>query len=74
MPASLKLLIGLAAALVAGWIAHGPLGRGEAFVDRLQARSEQALREAEIATVSVRFARDPLSRQAILTGAANDFQ
>lgn len=74
MPAAAKLLIGLAAALAAGWIGHGPLGRGEAFVDRLQGDSERVLREAGLAGLAVRFPRDPLRRQAILSGPANDFQ
>jgi hypothetical protein len=69
-----KFLIGLVAALVAGWIAHGPLGRGEAFVGQLETRAAQVVGEAELTTVQVRFGRDPLSRQAILSGTANDFQ
>ena len=74
MPAIAKILIGLAAALAAGWVSHGPLGRGEAFVDRLQAQSEAVIRQADLPGVSVRFPRDPLAREAILTGNANDFQ
>jgi len=74
MPAIAKILIGLAAALAAGWVSHGPLGRGEAFVDRLQAQSEAVIRQADLPGVSVRFQRDPLAREAILTGNANDFQ
>ena len=74
MPAYRKFLLGLAAALVAGWISHGPLGRGEAFVGELEARAGGVLRKAEVAGVQVRFERDPLSRQAILSGPADDFQ
>lgn len=74
MPALPKFLFGLAAALLAGWIAHGPLGRGETFVARLQADSEAVLREAALGGVSVRFPSDPLARRAILSGTANDFQ
>lgn len=74
MPAYAKFLIGLAAALVVGWIGHGPLGQGEAFMAALQARADAAVREAELPGVTVRFARDPMSRQAILSGTANDFQ
>ena len=74
MPAYAKFLIGLAAALLAGWISHGPLGQGEAFIAGLEARSEATLRQAELPGVRVRFPRDPLSREAILTGNANDFQ
>ena len=74
MPDAGKFLIGLAAALFAGWVAHGPLGRGEAFVDGLQARADRVLGEAALPGVTVRFPRDPLRRQAILSGPANDFQ
>ncbi len=74
MPAFVKLLIGLAAALAAGWVSHGPLGRGEAFVDSLQAQADAVVRSAELPGVTVRFARDPLSRKAMLSGPANDFQ
>ncbi len=74
MPSAVKFLIGLAAALVAGWVSHGPLGRGDAFIARLEAQANAAVREAGLPRVTVRFDRDPLSRQAILTGPANDFQ
>lgn len=74
MAAWLKLLIGLAAALLAGWLVHGPLGQGNAFLDQLQARADAVLREANVPGVAVRFSRAPLSRQAILSGPANAFQ
>ena len=69
-----KLAIGLAAALLAGWIGHGPLGQGAAFVDRLDAEAKAKIREAELGQVHVRFERDPLSREAILSGQADQFQ
>ena len=74
MPALPRFLFGLVAALIAGWIAHGPLGQGEAFVARLQADSEQVLSEAALTGVAVRFPSDPLRREAVLSGTANDFQ
>ena len=74
MPAWTKLLIGAAAALTAGWISHGPLGRGEAFVAGLEAAANAQVAEAELPGVTARFSREPLSRKAILTGSANDFQ
>ena len=74
MPGYAKFLIGLAAALLAGWISHGPLGQGEAFIAQLEVRATAELRKAELPGVSVRFPRDPLARQAILSGPANDFQ
>ena len=69
-----KFLIGLAAALLAGWIGHGPLGQGGAFVDRLDAQAKAVIRQAELPGVQVRFSRDPLSREAILSGQADQFQ
>jgi hypothetical protein len=74
MPAYAKFLIGLAAALLAGWLAHGPLGQGKAFVDSMEARAKTEVAEAAVAGVDVRFPRDPLAREAILSGPANDFQ
>ena len=69
-----KFLIGLAAALLAGWIGHGPLGQGAAFVDRLDAQAKAVIKQAELPGVQVRFSRDPLSREAILSGQADEFQ
>lgn len=74
MPTVAKLLIGFAAALLAGWIAHGPLGRGDLFLDSLQAQTEAVVSEAAVPGVTVSFPRDPLSRVALLTGPANDLQ
>jgi hypothetical protein len=74
MPAFAKILVGLALALLAGWISHGPLGQGEAFIDSLESRAKAEIREADVPGVDVRFRRDPLERRAILTGPANDFQ
>lgn len=74
MPGFAKFLIGLGAALLAGWISHGPLGQGEAYIDSLEARAKAEVREAAVADVDVRFPRDPLRREAQLSGPANDFQ
>ncbi len=74
MPAFAKLLIGFTAALLTGWLSHGPLGQGEAFVDGLQAQADAVIRDAGLAGVTATFPRDPLSRSATLSGPANDFQ
>ena len=74
MPRLAKLLIGFAAALLAGWLNHGPLGQGALFVDNLQAGSEAVIRATELKGVTVGFPRNPLARTAILSGPANDFQ
>lgn len=69
-----KLLIGLSAALIAGWISHGPVGRGEAFVASLEAKANDEIRKAELPGVTARMQRDPMARVAVLTGTADDFQ
>jgi hypothetical protein len=74
MPDFAKFLIGLCAAVLAGWVSHGPLGQGEAFIDRVEARAKAEIAEAGVPGVEVRFSRDPLQREAVLTGPANDFQ
>ena len=74
MPKAAKFLIGLAAALLAAWIGHGPLGQGEAFVDGLEARAKAEIHKVEMDQVHVRFERDPLRREAILSGSADRFQ
>jgi hypothetical protein len=74
MGRSVKLLIGLVVALAAAWVGHGPLGQGAAFVGRTEALAKAAVRGAGVPGVDVRLGRDPLSRTAILSGPANDFQ
>jgi len=74
MPGWLKFTIGLAAALLTGWISHGPLGQGEAFVGLMEAQAKAVVREAAVPGVEVRFSRNPLNRVAILSGPANEFQ
>jgi len=73
MPRIAKFLIGLAVSLLAGWISHGPLGQGAAFIDRLDAEAN-AVAHRDLPSVHVRFSRDPLSREAILSGQADEFQ
>lgn len=69
-----KFLIGLLAALAAGWVSHGPLGGGEAFIGQVEARAKTVVAEAGVSGVAVRLERNPLRRAAILSGPANDFQ
>lgn len=69
-----KLTIGLAAALAAGWLHHGPLGGGARLLDALQAHAELRLRHADVAGIRVEMERAPARRAAILSGPANDFQ
>jgi hypothetical protein len=69
-----KFLIGLVAALIAGWVSHGPLGQGKAFIDSLEGLARAEVSRAGVPGVTVRFVRDPLQRKAILMGNANDYQ
>ena len=67
------IILGIVGALLAGWIGHGPLGQGEAFIDRLDAQAKAVIRQSEL-PVQVRFDRDPLRREAFLSGRADQFQ
>lgn len=74
MPPILKASIGLLLALAAAWIWHGPTGRGEALVDRLERDARAAAARTELPGISVRLDRRPLARNATLSGPANDLQ
>lgn len=74
MSSTVKFLIGLVAAALMGWLLHGPLGRGEAFIGEVEARAQAAVAKTEVPGISVRLSRDPLSRMAILSGPADQFQ
>lgn len=74
MRTAVKLLVGLVPALAAAWISHGPLGRGQALVDRLEREARAAVAKAELPAISARLDRDPLGRNATLSGPANDLQ
>ncbi len=74
MPRAVKMLIGLAAALLTAWVWHGPLGRGEAFIGSLERQARASVATAELPGIEVRLGRSPLSRNVILSGQANDLQ
>jgi hypothetical protein len=74
MPKALKFLTGFAAALAAGWISHGPLGRGEMFVNQLESDLQLVIANANLPGVTGRVQREPLARTAILSGPADQFQ
>ena len=69
-----KFLIGLAAALLAAWLWHGPTGGGERLVGALESQTRAYVAQARLPGISVRLDRDPLSRNATLSGTANDLQ
>ena len=74
MTKPLKFLIGLAAALAVGWVSHGPLGRGEAFLTQLEEPLQPLIANTRVAGVTVHMQRDPMARTAILSGPADCFQ
>ena len=74
MSPAVKLLIGLAAVLLMGWVYHGPLGNGERLVEGLEQQAKTAVAGTRIPGIEVRLGRDPLSRHAILSGNADTFQ
>ncbi len=74
MSPAVKFLLGLIAVCLMGYIHHGPLGNGERLIDQLEAQARQAVAAGEVPGVEVRLGRDPLSRKAILSGPANDYQ
>jgi hypothetical protein len=74
MKASVKILIGLAAAMLMAWVWHGPGGQGEALVGGLERQANAAVANAGLPGISVSMVRGPIARTAIVNGAANDLQ
>ena len=74
MSPAVKFLIGLSAVLLMGWTYHGPLGNGVRLIGALEAQARAEIEKSEVAGVEVRLRRDPLSRTAVLSGPADDFQ
>jgi hypothetical protein len=68
-----KILIGLVVALLAGWVAHGPLGRGAAYVDILEVGAKAGVARTELPGISVQMNREPLARVVILSGTDDPF-
>ena len=69
-----KVLIGYAAAMAAGLIHYWPLKGGEGFIGELEAHAKLRVKAAEVPGIDVRMKRRPLTRVAILSGEANEFQ
>ncbi|WP_443970182.1 OmpA family protein [Sphingobium sp. CR28] len=65
-----RIAIGAGAAMLLGWVAHGPLGYGAAFVQDLRERAAITLATGGLPDVSVDFQTQPLSRVAMLSGTA----
>ncbi len=69
-----KFLTGLVAALLIGWIHHGPVGAGARYIDGIESQAKARVARAGVPGVEVRLHRDPLARVATLSGPADDFQ
>ena len=74
MSAGVKFLIGFVAVLVMGWVWHGPMGNGARLVDAIEDRAEAVVAATSLPGIAVRLGREPLSRHATLSGAADRFQ
>ncbi len=74
MSRTLKFLIGLALALAAAWIWHGPAGHGERLAGRPEADARALVAQTELSGVTVQVERAPLSRALVVSGQANDLQ
>jgi hypothetical protein len=74
MSAPLKFLIGLLAALLAGWVWHGPAGQGEKLAGRIEAEARALVAMTELEGISVHAERAPLKRALVISGQANALQ
>ena len=66
--------LGLAAAVVAAALWHGPIGAADAYSTRVERSARATLVDWEMSQVQARLGRGPLSRQLMLSGPADDFQ
>lgn len=68
------LALGLVAAIAAAALWHGPLGGAAAFAARIDRNVRKTLVYYQIPEVSGHLHRNPLTRQVMLSGPADDFQ
>lgn len=68
------LAIGAVAAVAEAVLWNGPGGAGQRFAQQVDARARFTLDHYEMTQVQARSARDPIRRQLLLSGAADDFQ
>ena len=71
---TIVLAAGVAAAVGATALWHGPGGAAELFAYELEDRAHTTLSYYEMSQVDARLDRDPLKRSLTLSGAADDFQ
>lgn len=68
MTDGLKIAIGGAVTVVLALLVHLLLGRGDAFMEQLKARTAVALAAGDARGITIRFPTSPLSRTALLSG------
>lgn len=68
------LLKGAALAVALGLLWHGPGGAGSRFVTTVESSARKTLVDFEMAPVTARLGRGPVTRTITLSGPANDFQ
>ena len=68
------LAVGVAAALAAAAMWHGPIGGAERFTGEVDRTAREALNYYEMTAVTAHLHHRPLTRRLILSGPADDFQ
>ena len=71
---TLALGAGLALALIAAALWHGPLGAADRFTGQVERIAQTTLDYYEMTQIEAHLLRGPLSRQLKLSGPADDFQ
>jgi len=74
MDRRLVVALGACAALAEAALWHGPSGAGQRFAEQVDARARATLDDLEMGQVQARTARNPIRRQLLLSGPADDFQ
>ena len=70
----LIIALGLAGSIAAAALWHGPAGAADAFATQVERTARETLHDWEMDQVQPRLDRNPLSRQLMLSGPADDFQ
>jgi hypothetical protein len=74
MTRPVKFLIGFFFALLAGWGFYGPFGQGEKLANRIESHARNLVAQTQLPGISVRLEREPLSRDLVVSGQANELQ
>ena len=70
----LTIAAGVAAAIGAAAVWHGPMGAASRFAGQVERTAREALDYYEMTAVTAHLHHGPLTRQLILSGPADDFQ